>query len=75
MFYFHEFLERIDVDPTKTKLLRHNPSDFTYWIGRELEKFGCYASFQKKSPSPYQRTLWKPKLQRSEGVPLLYQHL
>lgn len=56
MFYFHEFLERIDVDPTKTKLLRHNPSDFTYWIGRELEKFGCYASFQKKSPSPYAKS-------------------
>ena len=48
MFYFHEFLERVGIKPNETKLLRHNPRDFTYWVGRELDKFGCYASFQKK---------------------------
>ena len=53
MFYFNEFLERVGIKPNETKLLRHNPRDFTYWIGRDLDKFGCYASFQKKTPAPY----------------------
>jgi len=73
MFYFHEFLERVGIKPNETKLLRHNPRDFQYWIGRDLDKFGCYASFQKKTPSPYARSNlashFLPGPNTSEGSP------
>ena len=58
MFYLNEFLERVGIKPNETKLLRHNPRDFTYWIGRELDKFGCYASFQKKRLRHTPNLIW-----------------
>ena len=56
MFYFNEFLERHGFNPSQVRLLRHKPHDYSFWFGSNFEKFGCYASFQKKSSSPYAET-------------------
>ena len=56
MFYFNEFLERHGFDPSQVRLLRHKPNDYSFWFGSNFEKFGCCASFQKKSSSPYAET-------------------
>ena len=53
MFEFNEFLCRIGLDPTHIRLLRHDLRGVAAWRrGREVA-FGCFASFQKKSNSPY----------------------
>lgn len=53
MFYFHEFLARLDLDPEETRLLRHDHRGLAAWGRGGFEKFGCFASFQRRNPSPY----------------------
>lgn len=53
MFYFHEFLEKIGIDPNQTRLLRHDERGLEAWQTGQFQKFGCFASFQKLKPSPY----------------------
>ncbi|MCZ4288475.1 GIY-YIG nuclease family protein [Hoeflea alexandrii] len=53
MFEFNDFLRRIDLDPARIRLLRHDTRGVAAWRrGREVS-FGCFASFQKKTNSPY----------------------
>jgi len=56
MFTFNDFLERIDLDPNAIRLLRHDLRGVAAWRRGGTEVFGCFASFQKKSVSPYANT-------------------
>jgi len=53
LFYFHEFLERIDLDPATVRLLRHDSRGLAAWRSGGPDAFGCFASFQRRNPSPY----------------------
>lgn len=53
VFYFHEFLARLDLDLEQTRLLRHDNSGLVAWRRGGFQKFGCFASFQRRTPSPY----------------------
>lgn len=53
MFYFHEFLERIELNPAEVRLLRHDQRGLASWRRGGKNAFGCFASFQKRNPSPY----------------------
>lgn len=53
MFYFHEFLERIALDPATVRLLRHDLRGLAAWRRGGAESFGCFASFQRRRPDPY----------------------
>ncbi|TYC56103.1 GIY-YIG nuclease family protein [Rhodobacterales bacterium] len=56
MFEFNDFLRRLDFEPAHIRLLRHDPRGVAAWRrGREIA-FGCFASFQKRSNSPYRGT-------------------
>ncbi len=53
MFDFTDFVCRLNLDPTRIRLLRHDPRGLAAWRrGREIA-FGCFASFQKSANSPY----------------------
>lgn len=53
VFYFHEFLTRLDLDLKQTRLLRHDNRGLVAWRRGGFQKFGCFASFQRRTPSPY----------------------
>ena len=53
LFYFHEFLARLDLDVERTRLLRHDNRGLIAWRRGGFDKFGCFASFQRSAPSPY----------------------
>ena len=53
VFEFNEFLVRLDLNPSRIRLLRHDARGVAAWRrGREIA-FGCFASFQYRSNSPY----------------------
>lgn len=54
LFYFHEFIQRIGLDPTALRLLRHDNRGLAAWRRGGPNAFGCFASFQRRNPSPYQ---------------------
>ncbi|MBL4766173.1 MAG: hypothetical protein JKY94_00360 [Rhodobacteraceae bacterium] len=54
MFYFDEFLERQGLDLMFTRLLRHDARGLMAWQRGGAQTFGCFASFQRYDPSPYQ---------------------
>ncbi|TNC59239.1 GIY-YIG nuclease family protein [Rubellimicrobium roseum] len=53
LFFFHEFLAKLDLDLGRTRLLRHDNRGLAAWRSGGLQKFGCFASFQRRDPSPY----------------------
>lgn len=53
MFFFHEFLERLGVEPAAIRLLRHDARGLAAWRRGGARTFGCFASFQARNPSPY----------------------
>lgn len=53
VFYFHEILTRLDLDLEQTRLLRHDNRGLVAWRRGGFQKFGCFASFQRRTPSPY----------------------
>ena len=53
MFFFHEFLERAGLDPSRTRLLRHDARGLAAWRRGGASAFGCFASFQRRRNSPY----------------------
>lgn len=53
MFFFHEVLERLGIDPTRTRLLRHNAVGADWWARGGEQAFGCFASTQSRDKSPY----------------------
>jgi len=53
LFYFHEFLERTNLDPSRVRLLRHDGRGLAAWRRGGPGSFGCFASFQRRNPSPY----------------------
>lgn len=53
MFYFHEFLIKLELDVVHTRLLRHDNRGLMAWRTGGSQKFGCFASFQRRNPSPY----------------------
>jgi len=55
MFYFDKFLTRFDLDLKQTRLLRHDGRGHAAWRRVGLQKFGCFASFQRQNPSPYSK--------------------
>jgi len=56
MFYFDDFLRKLNVAPNTVRLLRHDLRAVHAWrLGKETA-FGCFASFQKTANSPYNNT-------------------
>ena len=53
VFYFHEFLTRLGLELKQTRLLRHDNRGLAAWRRGGFQKFGCFASFQRRAPSPY----------------------
>lgn len=53
MFYFNEFLERLNLSPDGIRLVRHDIRALAAWRRGGLKSFGCFASFQSKNRSPY----------------------
>lgn len=53
MFQFTEFLAKLDLDPTRVRLLRHDARGVTAWRRGGARTFGCFASFQRQNPPPY----------------------
>lgn len=53
MFFFHEFLSKLDLDLRRTRLVRHDRRGLEMWRRGGLQAFGCFASFQRPDPSPY----------------------
>jgi len=53
VFYFHEFLTRLGLDLKQTRLLRHDNRGLVAFRQGGFQKFGCFASFQRRTPSPY----------------------
>ncbi|WP_027234500.1 GIY-YIG nuclease family protein [Leisingera caerulea] len=54
MFSFNEFLQRIGLDPARTRLLRHKKGEsVAAWRRGRERAFGCFASFQTLNNSPY----------------------
>lgn len=56
MFYFQDFLTRLALEIDATRLLRHDHRGLVAWRRGGIQKFGCFASFQRRNPSPYFRT-------------------
>jgi hypothetical protein len=56
MFDFNDLLERLDLDPARVRMLRHDPRGVAAWRRGRETVFGCFASFQKIAPSPYAGT-------------------
>jgi hypothetical protein len=54
VFYFHEFLEKVRLDPCAIRLLRHDNRGLAAWRRGGAQAFGCFASFQRPKPSPYE---------------------
>ena len=54
MFEFNEFLTKVDLDPRRVKMLRHDLRGVAAWRRGGANAFGCFASFQKRQPPPYQ---------------------
>ena len=58
MFEFNDFLARLELDPKRTRLLRHDLNGVAAWRRGGRQAFGCFASFQRKGTnSPYGSTL------------------
>lgn len=53
VFYFHEILQRLGLDPRHIRLLRHDYRGLAEWRRGGLRTFGCFASFQRRDSSPY----------------------
>jgi hypothetical protein len=53
VFYFHEVLTRLGLEIERTRLLRHDSRGLVAWRRGGFQKFGCFASLQRRSPSPY----------------------
>lgn len=53
MFDFNDFLLRLDLEPAKIRILRHDLRGAAAWRRGHQTAFGCFASFQKKANSPY----------------------
>lgn len=53
MFEFNDFLIRLGLDPARARLLRHDARGVAAWRRDRETAFGCFASFQKRSNSPY----------------------
>ena len=56
MFYFQDFLTRFELDVKETRLLRHDHRGLVAWRRGGFQKFGCFASFQRRKQSPYSGT-------------------
>ena len=56
MFYFHEFLERLNLTTEHVRLVRHDSRGLVAWRRGKFESFGCFASFQTLAHSPYSKT-------------------
>ena len=56
MFGFNDFLGRLDLEPARIRLLRHDPRGVAAWRRGGEVAFGCFASFQKRVNSPYRGT-------------------
>ena len=55
MFAFNEFLRKIQLSPSRVRLLRHDVRGVAAWRRGGLQAFGCFASFQRRVPPPYGR--------------------
>jgi len=55
MFYFNDFLEKLDLSTSKVRLVRHNERGLAAWRRGNFNTFGCFASFQSKVRSPYSK--------------------
>ncbi|MGC1496303.1 MAG: GIY-YIG nuclease family protein [Sulfitobacter sp.] len=53
MFFFNEFLAKIEMEPAQTRLLRHDTRGVAAWRRGGHQAFGCFASFQRQANSPY----------------------
>lgn len=53
MFEFNHFLEKHDLNPKTTRLLRHDLRAISFWRRGGLETFGSFCSFQRTTNSPY----------------------
>lgn len=53
MFGFNSFLENLGLDPSRIRILRHDPRSVAAWRHGGKQAFGCFASFQKQANSPY----------------------
>lgn len=53
MFYFDEFIARLNLPAATTRLVRHDKRGESAWNSGRFEKFGCFASFQNNARSPY----------------------
>ena len=53
MFRFDEFLTKLGIDISQTRLLRHDTRGIAAFRSGGLQKFGCWASFQGVQRPPY----------------------
>lgn len=53
MFEFNDFLQRLDFNPERVRLLRHDKRGLIAWRRGRETSFGCFASFQNSANSPY----------------------
>lgn len=54
MFSFNSFLEKLGLNLSRVRLLRHDLRGVAAWRRGGKNTFGCFASFQKQANSPYQ---------------------
>jgi hypothetical protein len=54
MFEYNEFLKKIGLNPGQVKLLRHDDRGVAAWRRGGENAFGCFSSFQRRRPDPYQ---------------------
>ena len=55
MFEFTDFLSKMALDPARVRLLRHDARGLAAWRRGGAQAFGCFASFQRRTPPPYGR--------------------
>ena len=53
MFEFNDFLQKINLDPDRVRLLRHDNRGLAAWRRGGAQAFGCFASFQRRNMPPY----------------------
>lgn len=53
LFFFSEFLQKLGLAPDEVRLLRHDARGEAAWRRGGATAFGCFASFQKRRPSPF----------------------
>lgn len=55
MFEFSEILTKFGFDPKQVRLVRHDDRGVAAWRRGGEITFGCFASFQREKPAPYNK--------------------